>query len=132
MNWRKAVAVWLRDEGRCFYCDAQMVPEKAHIDHRLPRSSGGTDEIANLVVACIPCNTAKSDKHPLWADLWLKDGQPWCVARMQYEKDVLLISSNEFWPGVLWVNTAPGEPRRWITAGQCGWPGCPDCADLDD
>ncbi|WP_262402041.1 RNA-guided endonuclease IscB [Actinomadura sp. CNU-125] len=44
----------------CVYCDAAGVP--VNIDHVHPRSQGGSDRVSNLVLACIPCNRAKSDR----------------------------------------------------------------------
>jgi 5-methylcytosine-specific restriction endonuclease McrA len=48
------LAKWGR---RCAYCDATGVP--LNIDHIVPRSKGGSDRVANLTLACIPCNQAK-------------------------------------------------------------------------
>ncbi|MFY7068245.1 RNA-guided endonuclease IscB [Nocardiopsis changdeensis] len=44
----------------CVYCDATGVP--LNIDHVRPRSRGGSDRVANLVLACVPCNRAKADR----------------------------------------------------------------------
>ncbi|MFE1954166.1 RNA-guided endonuclease IscB [Streptomyces sp. NPDC059524] len=41
----------------CAYCDATDLP--LNIEHIHPRSRGGSDRIANLVLACVPCNQAK-------------------------------------------------------------------------
>ncbi|MET9496710.1 RNA-guided endonuclease IscB [Streptomyces sp. NPDC006552] len=41
----------------CAYCGASAVP--LNIEHLHPRSRGGSDRIANLVLACVPCNRAK-------------------------------------------------------------------------
>lgn len=43
----------------CVYCGATNVP--LNIDHVRPRSRGGSDRVANLVLACIPCNQAKGN-----------------------------------------------------------------------
>ncbi|MCX4859395.1 RNA-guided endonuclease IscB [Streptomyces canus] len=43
----------------CAYCDATGVP--LNIDHLRPRSRGGSNRISNLVLACAPCNQAKSN-----------------------------------------------------------------------
>ena len=32
------------------------------IDHQLPESRGGSDDLKNLVYACLPCNINKSDR----------------------------------------------------------------------
>ena len=44
----------------CIYCGVTNVP--LNIDHVRPRSRGGSDRISNLVLACITCNQAKSDR----------------------------------------------------------------------
>ncbi|WP_155352137.1 RNA-guided endonuclease IscB [Acrocarpospora pleiomorpha] len=44
----------------CLYCGTTGVP--LNIDHVHPRSKGGSDRVSNLVLACIPCNQAKSDR----------------------------------------------------------------------
>ncbi|MEQ4716169.1 RNA-guided endonuclease IscB [Nonomuraea sp. B19D2] len=49
-KWRRA----------CAYCGANNVP--LNIDHIQPRSRGGSDRVSNLVLACIPCNQAKSNR----------------------------------------------------------------------
>jgi 5-methylcytosine-specific restriction endonuclease McrA len=51
-------AVFARDGGRCQYCSA---PAES-IDHVIPRSRGGAHEWENVVAACRPCNTRKSDR----------------------------------------------------------------------
>ena len=33
-----------------------------HIDHKIPRSHGGTDDLSNLVLSCQRCNLKKRDK----------------------------------------------------------------------
>ncbi len=49
--------------GACGYCGTVlMLDGKWHIDHKFPKSMGGTSERANLIAACIPCNLSKSDK----------------------------------------------------------------------
>jgi len=53
---------WLvlsRDNFRCRYCGASPEEAQLHVDHVVSRADGGTDEIGNLVAACIPCNLGK-------------------------------------------------------------------------
>jgi 5-methylcytosine-specific restriction endonuclease McrA len=45
---------------KCVYCDAENGP--LNIDHAVARSRGGSNRIANLVLACIPCNHEKGDR----------------------------------------------------------------------
>jgi ATP-dependent DNA helicase RecQ len=47
-----------RDGHRCVACGKTLVAAEAHIHHRLPRASGGTDEAANLVSLCPLCHAA--------------------------------------------------------------------------
>lgn len=41
----------------CAYCGAQNVP--LQLEHIHPRAKGGTDQVANLALACEPCNLKK-------------------------------------------------------------------------
>jgi 5-methylcytosine-specific restriction endonuclease McrA len=49
-----------RDGDRCAYCGARDV--FLEIEHRHPRSRGGSDDPSNLTLACGPCNRAKGTK----------------------------------------------------------------------
>ena len=46
---------------RCAYCGAKNPFTK---DHVIPKSRGGSDDINNLVWACISCNSKKGNKTP--------------------------------------------------------------------
>jgi hypothetical protein len=52
-------AIWERDDFRCHYCG---VRRHLGVDHVIPRSQGGTNELANLVTSCRSCNSRKSAK----------------------------------------------------------------------
>jgi hypothetical protein len=45
---------------QCAYCDATQVP--LTIDHIQPKSRGGSNRVANLTLACVPCNQRKSNR----------------------------------------------------------------------
>lgn len=47
--------------GDCRYCGA---PDVRGIDHVIPRSQGGTHDLANLVRCCDPCNSSKGGRTP--------------------------------------------------------------------
>lgn len=47
-------------DGHC--CQVCGNTEELSLDHRLPRSRGGSDEASNLWVLCMPCNMAKRTK----------------------------------------------------------------------
>ena len=46
-------------EGNCHYCGFHLPFKLTEIDHKLPKSKGGTDHIENLVLACANCNRRK-------------------------------------------------------------------------
>lgn len=56
---------------KCFYCKVDLADptdllgEKAkfHVDHLVPKASGGPDTLANFVASCPACNMSKSDSH---------------------------------------------------------------------
>jgi len=51
-----------RWEHRCAYCSATGLP--LEIDHVIPQSRGGSNRVANLVMACRACNTnLRSKRH---------------------------------------------------------------------
>lgn len=62
----------------CFYCGHQLILNFtinfgqwcATIDHKIPRSCGGTNHFHNLCLSCKACNSAKGDlTTEQWADL---------------------------------------------------------------
>lgn len=57
---RTAVAIMA--DGKCEYCGTSE--GKFHIDHFIPFSRGGSDEIENLRYACVACNLSKGAKLP--------------------------------------------------------------------
>lgn len=53
-------------DGRCFYCESEIThyskkSNSLEIDHKLPRSRNGSDDLDNLVAACRACNRSKGD-----------------------------------------------------------------------
>jgi hypothetical protein len=59
----KRALVFQKNDGKCFYCDDQLVIDgEWHIEHKYPKSKGGSNDIENLVPACPSCNLRKKDK----------------------------------------------------------------------
>jgi len=80
---------WFEQRGRCIWCGSwcdlravmqeretvnrlflelkreptawEVQNKRASIEHIVPRSWGGTDDPANIVCACVGCNTSRSD-----------------------------------------------------------------------
>lgn len=55
--------VFKRDSFKCRYCGRSAPEVLLQIDHLEPVSEGGTNEILNLLTACVDCNLGKSDKR---------------------------------------------------------------------
>lgn len=59
---RRRREVFDKSAGRCHYCSTVLTLDgKWHVEHMLPRALDGSDELVNLVAACVPCNLAKRD-----------------------------------------------------------------------
>lgn len=52
--------VFKRDSFACQYCGKTAPDVVLHIDHIVPVSKGGKDQILNLITACFDCNMGKS------------------------------------------------------------------------
>ena len=63
--------VWLRDKGRCQYCNVKLKTDEFTYDHVTPRAQDGKTRWENIVVACIPCNHKKADRTPEQAKMRL-------------------------------------------------------------
>jgi len=50
--------------GKCFYCEAVLDINEATIDHVIPQSKGGTNNLDNLVICCKYANHAFRDYSP--------------------------------------------------------------------
>lgn len=58
----RRLAIYLRDEFECAYCGRDLhdaSPRDVTLDHLLPQCEGGTHESANLVTACLACNSRR-------------------------------------------------------------------------
>ena len=64
--------LFIRDHGKCQYCEKKLNKTRFTIDHIIPRSKGGKTSWENLVACCAKCNTYKGDKSLKEADLQLK------------------------------------------------------------
>lgn len=60
MSKRLRFDVFKRDGFTCQYCGAHPPTVVLEVDHVLPVSLGGLDEIDNLVTACFGCNRGKA------------------------------------------------------------------------
>lgn len=51
----------IKDITRCEYCKLSVKVTDLSVDHKLPRSRGGSDESSNLHYICLSCNLVKGN-----------------------------------------------------------------------
>ena len=49
-------------DNKCEYCGVKLDINNMSIDHKIPLSKGGSNDISNLAAACRSCNMVKADK----------------------------------------------------------------------
>ena len=49
--------------GRCYYCGGELA--EWQVEHKIPKSLGGSNHPANVCIACPSCNAAKASR-PFW------------------------------------------------------------------
>jgi len=54
--------IYDRDGHRCRYCGERVTALTRQVDHVVPASRGGTNDVENLVTACVACNRRKGSK----------------------------------------------------------------------
>lgn len=69
--------IFLREQGRCYYCGKRLSMKNATLDHYQPRSAGGPGQFYNLVLCCKACNFYKQaerldDSRSLMIELFQK------------------------------------------------------------
>jgi len=58
----KTIYVWLdKWNGKCHYFGTSISIDKCHVDHKIPISRGGTNEIKNLCITHPRANLVKGD-----------------------------------------------------------------------
>lgn len=57
-------ALRLQQENRCFHCGVSFDEKKMNIDHWIPLTKNGSNDIENIRLLCVSCNCSKADKLP--------------------------------------------------------------------
>ena len=70
-RWQKDIVNYLMiraemfaHEKCCAYCGKELEFDQTTIDHKMPRSRGGTDDMENLTICCSICNSRKGSQTP--------------------------------------------------------------------
>lgn len=61
----KRYRILSRSAGRCVACGVSSQERAIEVDHIIPRSKGGPDELSNLQALCYKCNSQKRDRDDL-------------------------------------------------------------------
>jgi 5-methylcytosine-specific restriction endonuclease McrA len=100
-RWRRVVGSWRRKQdatrdryitsggvGVCAYCFCRLTRDDATIDHVVPKSRGGTNDLRNLVISCAECNRQKGSCSEIVFRLWLESaaGIAWLYERADRTK----------------------------------------------
>lgn len=54
--------LWAFQAGECAGCREPLPMRVLEVDHIVPRSNGGGDDLANLQLLCRPCNATKGNR----------------------------------------------------------------------
>lgn len=65
--------IYLRNGGRCAICGKRMDLDNCNLDHRIPLSKGGRDNVENLDCVHIQCNYIKANLLPDELENEIKD-----------------------------------------------------------
>ena len=72
-SMQKRWEIYQKTGGHCYLCGEFVNFNSFEVEHNIPISKGGTNEIDNLFCACNCCNTIKHDIYP--EDFWEKISQ---------------------------------------------------------
>lgn len=56
--------IYERDNQRCHFCNKELKFKQISLDHYLPKSENGVDDIFNIVLSCKKCNKEKKNRIP--------------------------------------------------------------------
>ncbi len=70
---RIVIGAYLRQKGLCPYCQRPVTVDNATWEHIIPRAWGGHNLDLNIILACEPCNNAKSAIESLISNNFSKE-----------------------------------------------------------
>lgn len=61
---KERLAIYRKTKGHCYLCGEFVDFDAFEIEHRIPLSKGGTNDLSNLFCSCHCCNTIKQNILP--------------------------------------------------------------------
>ena len=58
------LAIYRKTEGHCYLCGEFVDFDSFEVEHHIPISKGGTNDLDNLYCSCTTCNAIKRDIYP--------------------------------------------------------------------
>lgn len=58
------LAIYRKTEGHCYLCGEFVDFDSFEVEHHMPISKGGTNDLDNLYCSCVTCNAIKRDIYP--------------------------------------------------------------------
>ena len=59
LSKKRRLDVFKRDSFQCAYCGKTPPNVVLEVDHIIPKSKSGSDDIDNLITSCFDCNRSK-------------------------------------------------------------------------
>lgn len=63
-NQEERAAIYRKTKGYCYLCGDFVDFNKFEVEHKIPISKGGTNDLSNLFCSCHVCNSIKQDIYP--------------------------------------------------------------------
>lgn len=66
MDYKKTLKKYIyeRDGKRCSFCEKELLFRQISLDHYLPKSHNGPNDVFNIVLSCKKCNKHKKNSIP--------------------------------------------------------------------
>ena len=64
LSYEQRLEIYNRAKGKCVLCGKEIKLQKMSIDHIVPLSMGGQDDLSNMQCTCYACNKFKSNILP--------------------------------------------------------------------
>lgn len=61
---RERLIIYRKTKGHCYLCGEFVDFDSFEVEHKVPLSKGGTNDLSNVFCSCHCCNTIKHDIYP--------------------------------------------------------------------
>lgn len=115
-----------RDDYTCRYCGGKPPAVVLDVDHIVPVRDGGTDDLDNLVAACVDCNVGKSG-HPLEKRADTTPNARALLDETRLDKKETSRGPDAKASNATFMGWRPADPADVQRQDQEAWTKCADC-----